>query len=75
VQEITEPADMDRVFSAILTDERSTVHHPGMRYMVLSSQQRWIAVVDPAGVRISVMLAKDLHYLGDPLWTIADLNV
>jgi len=43
--------------------------------MALSSQQRWIAVVDPAGLRISVMLAKDLQLLGDPLWTIADLNV
>ena len=43
--------------------------------MVLSSQQDWIAVVDPAGLRISVMLAKDLQYLGEPLWTIADLTV
>ena len=75
IKEITEPADIDRLFEQILTDEQATIHRPGIRYLILSSDRRWVAVVDPAGLRVSVMLAKKPEKLRDILWTIADLNV
>lgn len=71
---LIEPGVIDRLFEQVLSDPEATVYRPGERYHVVSSDLRWIAVVDPAGVRISSMIARNLQRLGTPLWKIRDLS-
>jgi len=71
---LTEPEAIDRLFEQVLSDPEATVYRPGERYHLVSSDLRWIAVVDPAGVRISLMIARNLQRLGKALWKLRDLS-
>lgn len=72
-QELAGPDDIDRLFEQVLTDKEAMLYRPGERYHVVSSDQRWIAVVDSSGLRVSLMIAKNVKRLGEPLWKIRDL--
>ncbi len=70
------PGELNTRMDAVLNDKQAQIFHPDQnRYIIVSSDADRLAIVDPAGHRISVRQydKADLEKYQNPLWLIDDL--
>jgi hypothetical protein len=73
---LASPAELDKRFEQVLRDGEAEIHcRDGQRYVVISRIENRLAIIDEAGLRISVYQysEQDLTLYGEPLWKLREL--
>lgn len=75
--DLSDPSELDRRFTAVLQDSTAQIYKPGARYIVYSPKEDRLSILEPDGRRVSVYrpLPNELETFGEKTWIITNLLI